>query len=802
MNSASKILCTALGTLGLASGVLAQANVVISQVFPGGGSGSTSAVFRDDFVELFNRSNTAQNIGGWSVQYQSGGGASWAAAQAIPAGTTLQPGQYYLIQLTSTGSPLGGAPIAAPDFVPTTPPALSSSAGKVALSNASTAFAVACPTGNAALVDLVAWGSTASTCREGSANVAGSPGLANAVTRGGNGCNDTDQNGNDFTLVSPNLRNTATISPCSGGVPPSGVGATNPTAACPGTPITFTVTTTQGSSPASTITSVTGDFLTIGLTGAESFTQSPANTWTFATTLNNVSPGNYSFPVTITDALGRIGNANLALQVVSCSPQITSGTGASPAGVCNGSNTTLTVNITPGQNPASVSYTVTVDLSLIGGTITPMTQTGPTSFQLVANVPAATVAGVKVLPISVTDDQNRTDTGTISIYNDNCTPSASTVVISQVYGGGGNSGSTFTNDFVELFNRSTSAVDITGWSIQYASATNTNGGFASSNPATNVPVVLSGTLQPGQYYLVQLSQGAGGTTPLPTPDLTGGVLVGADSGRIALVRNSTPLLLNCTSPDIADLVGYGTSATTGAICFEGGSAMNTLSNTNAGFRQLNGCQDNDQNRIDFFTAAPAPRNTASTFNPCGVVVPTGACCTAGSCALTTLAACTGTYQGNGTSCSPNPCTIPVGACCNGTSCSIQTAAFCSTVGGTYQGDGSGCTPSPCGAPAGVCCRGATCNTTVLQAACVTSGTQWGASFSTASGTCNIAGNNTSPCCHANYDKVDGIQVADIFAFLNDWFASSTFADFGGDGTTAPDVNDIFDFLNAWFAGGC
>ncbi len=107
------------------------------------------------------------------------------------------------------------------------------------------------------------------------------------------------------------------------------------------------------------------------------------------------------------------------------------------------------------------------------------------------------------------------------------------------------------------------------------------------------------------------------------------------------------------------------------------------------------------------------------------------------------------------------------------------------------------------APAGVCCRGATCSTAVAPAACVTTGTQWGASFSTASGTCNIAGNNTSPCCHANYDKsTDGIQVADIFAFLNDWFASSTFADFGGDGTVAPDVNDIFDFLNAWFAGGC
>src|ERR1019366_7627129 len=45
------------------------------------------------------------------------------------------------------------------------------------------------------------------------------------------------------------------------------------------------------------------------------------------------------------------------------------------------------------------------------------------------------------------------------------------IVISQVYGGGGNSSAQYQNDFIELFNRGTSAVSITGWSVQYASAT-------------------------------------------------------------------------------------------------------------------------------------------------------------------------------------------------------------------------------------------------------------------------------------------------------------------------------------------
>src|SRR5690242_3765909 len=72
---------------------------------------------------------------------------------------------------------------------------------------------------------------------------------------------------------------------------------------------------------------------------------------------------------------------------------------------------------------------------------------------------------------------------------------AGTVVVSQVFAGGGNSGAPYANDFVELVNRSSSAVDVTGWSIQYAPATST------SWQAT----ALSGSIQPGHYYLVQLA---------------------------------------------------------------------------------------------------------------------------------------------------------------------------------------------------------------------------------------------------------------------------------------------------------
>ena len=42
------------------------------------------------------------------------------------------------------------------------------------------------------------------------------------------------------------------------------------------------------------------------------------------------------------------------------------------------------------------------------------------------------------------------------------------VVISEVYGGGGNSGAEYKNDFIELYNPTDAAINLDGWSVQYA----------------------------------------------------------------------------------------------------------------------------------------------------------------------------------------------------------------------------------------------------------------------------------------------------------------------------------------------
>ncbi len=70
---------------------------------------------------------------------------------------------------------------------------------------------------------------------------------------------------------------------------------------------------------------------------------------------------------------------------------------------------------------------------------------------------------------------------------------STSLVVAQLYASGGNSGATYANDYVELFNRGTSSVDLTGWTVQYASAAST------SWSAT----ALSGTVAPGRAYLVR-----------------------------------------------------------------------------------------------------------------------------------------------------------------------------------------------------------------------------------------------------------------------------------------------------------
>jgi hypothetical protein len=101
---------------------------------------------------------------------------------------------------------------------------------------------------------------------------------------------------------------------------------------------------------------------------------------------------------------------------------------------------------------------------------------------------------------SVSDSQ-----GIGTIQNDD----AASLVISQVYGGGNNSGALFQNDFVEIFNRGTTTVDfsVTPYSIQYAGV--------GSNFGSSKTDLISGAIAPSKYFLIKESGGTTNGLPLP-----------------------------------------------------------------------------------------------------------------------------------------------------------------------------------------------------------------------------------------------------------------------------------------------
>ncbi len=194
--------------------------------------------------------------------------------------------------------------------------------------------------------------------------------------------------------------------------------------------------------------------------------------------------------------------------------------------------------------------------------------------------------------------------GVGTILNDDSPPAE--IVISQVYGGGGNAGATFKNDFIELYNRGTTTISLSGWSVQYTSSGGT--GNWQVTP-------LSGSIAPNGYYLMQQAQGSGGTEDLPTPDATGTINMSATAGKVALFNTTTIFAGACPSgPGLMDLVGFGSTT-----CHEGSGPTAATANTTAALRKRGGCFDSNNNNIDFSIGSPNPRNTQSPIKTCDFI---------------------------------------------------------------------------------------------------------------------------------------------------------------------------------------
>ncbi|MGB4844946.1 MAG: lamin tail domain-containing protein [Ferruginibacter sp.] len=585
--------------------------LVISQVY--GGGGNSGAPYNADFLELHNISAVAQSTAGLSVQYASSGNTgTWTGVFALPT-ASIPAGGYYLIRMSVTGAT--GVALPTPDAAPSAGNeiAMSATNGRVALVTGTTALS-ACPT--ASVIDLVGFGS--SVCFENTAT----PTLSNttAALRNNNGCTDTDNNSLDFTVGAPAPRNSASSVFVCGAASPN-LSATALTAfgsVCVNTtagPNSFTI---NGSA-------LTTANVTVGALAG--FTYSTTAGGTYTTTLSLTQPGGtYSQDIFVQFTPTAVQSYDGDIPV--------GGGGATAIDVAASGSGTIVPALSTGTATNVTQVSATLEGTIISTGCTAVTVYG-IEYSTTVNFPNGSGTAVPSTNLSggiFTSDITGLTAGTVYYYHAYATNGGGTgygdeqsfttssvsvpgMVISQVYGGGGNGSATYTHDFVELFNRSAATVDISGWSVQYASSAGSSWQVATIPAATTVAA--------GKYFLIQLATGGANGIPLPAPDFVGpSINMSATAGKVALVNDAIALsgATACNTPTVVDVIGFGTASTS---CSETAVFLTSgISNADGIFRKMDGCTDDNNNSTDFELLVVNPRNSATAANICGAASPT------------------------------------------------------------------------------------------------------------------------------------------------------------------------------------
>lgn len=253
-------------------------------------------------------------------------------------------------------------------------------------------------------------------------------------------------------------------------------------------------------------------------------------------------------------------------------------------------------------------YTWKVAVAVPGGSGTALSRITTETRVIALKVP--NVAGIRSVPWTnyVTSAQQiQTDTGytfftalpsnvatILRTKVDGVT--APKVVISQVFGGGGNAGAPYKNDFIELYNSGSATADLSTYAVQYASATG----------STWAKTPLTGSLAPGKYYLIQQASGGTNGVALPAAQVVGTISMSATAGKVALTTTQTTLTVSnpVGLADVADFIGFGSTAN----AYEGAGPAPAPSNTKSDLRAGGGATDTDNNASDFTAGTVTPRN--------------------------------------------------------------------------------------------------------------------------------------------------------------------------------------------------
>ena len=179
-------------------------------------------------------------------------------------------------------------------------------------------------------------------------------------------------------------------------------------------------------------------------------------------------------------------------------------------------------------------------------------------------------------------------------------PSGTGLVISEVYGAGGNSGAVLNADFVELYNPTSTSVSVADDYIHYRSAAGGSGG---------TPFRLSGSVPAGGHYLIQMGTAGSTGAALPTPDAgPAGFNLAAAGGQVYLLDSADPITTagdQSATAHVIDMVGA-----VGSTSFETAPTTVSASTTSSLDRSATGA-DTNNNAGDFSLAAPSPQSTTS-----------------------------------------------------------------------------------------------------------------------------------------------------------------------------------------------